>query len=122
MGLPGWQSWAPKSHPNFGDGSTPVGNTITIKSLSVRVIGVTKAKGSSGFSNPDETVYVPVTTAMKMLMGQDYVQAILVEAADSKKVDQTQENLTNFMLDQHKITDPALETLPSEAPRMPWQL
>lgn len=92
----------------FGEGASPVGETITIKSRSFRVVGVTKAKGSSGFTNPDETVYVPVTTAMKVLLGQDSVQAILAQAIDSQKVDDTQAEITTFLLDQHKITDPTL--------------
>lgn len=92
----------------FGDGASPVGETITIKSRSFRIVGVTKAKGSSGFTNPDETVYIPVTTAMKVLIGQDSVQAILAQATDPQKVDDTQEEIKTFLLDQHKITDPTL--------------
>lgn len=92
----------------FGEGANPIGETITIKSHSFRIIGVTKAKGSSGFANPDETVYIPVTTVIKVLLGQDSVQAILVQATDPQKVDDTQEKIKNFLLDQHKITDPAL--------------
>lgn len=92
----------------FGADANPIGETITIKSRSFRIIGVAKAKGSSGFTNPDETVYVPVTTAMKVLLGQDSVQAILVQASDPQKVDSTQEEIKTFLLDQHKITDPTL--------------
>lgn len=92
----------------FGEAATPIGETITIKSRSFRVIGVTKAKGSSGFTNPDESVYVPVTTALKVLLGQDNVQAIMVQATDPQKVDDAQEEIKNLLLDEHKITDPAL--------------
>lgn len=92
----------------FGEDANPIGETITIKSRSFRVIGVLKAKGSSSFSNPDETVYVPVTTAMKILLGTDFVQAISLQAADVQKVDETMEEISTFLLDQHKITDPTL--------------
>ncbi len=92
----------------FGEDAHPIGETITIKSRSFRIIGVTKAKGSVGFTNPDETVYVPATTAMKVFLGQDSVQAILAQATDAKKVDETQEQIIAFLLDQHKITDPVL--------------
>ncbi len=92
----------------FGENFNPIGQTVTIKSLSFRVVGVTKVKGSTTFSNPDETVYVPVTTAMKMLAGQNFVQAISVEAKDGQKIDQTMDDIKNILLDQHKITDPAL--------------
>lgn len=92
----------------FGADAEPIGETITIKSRSFRVIGVTKEKGSTSFSNPDETVYIPVTTGMKVLLGQDYVHAISLEAQSSEKVDQTVEEVQAFLLDQHKIEDPAL--------------
>lgn len=92
----------------FGTDAEPIGETITIKSRSFRVIGVTKEKGSTSFSNPDETVYIPVTTGMKVLLGQDYVHAISLEAQSSEKVDQTVEEVQTFLLDEHKIEDPAL--------------
>ncbi len=92
----------------FGADAEPIGETITIKSRSFRVIGVTKEKGSTSFSNPDETVYIPVTTGMKVLLGQDYVHAISLEAQSSEKVDQTVEEVQTFLLDEHKIEDPAL--------------
>lgn len=92
----------------FGVDSNPIGETITIKSRSFRVIGVTKEKGSTGFSNPDETIYVPVTTAMKVLLGQDFVQAISLQAIDVQRVDETMDEIRTFLLDQHKITDPTL--------------
>ena len=88
----------------FGEGTDPIGNTITIDSRSFKVIGVTKAKGTSGFTNPDKAVFVPVTTAMKVLLGQDYVQAIYVTVTDPALVDQTMKTLTDLLLDRHKIS------------------
>lgn len=91
----------------FGIGADPVGQTITIKSRSFRVIGVTEPKGSSGFTNPDETVYIPVTTAMRQLLGQTYISAIVLSATNANEVTQTMTDVQNFLLDRHKITDPA---------------
>lgn len=92
----------------FGANAEPIGQTITIKSRSFRIIGVTVEKGSTSFSNPDETVYIPVTTGMKVLLGQDYVHAISLVAQSSEKVDQTVAEIKTFLLDEHKISDPAL--------------
>ncbi len=92
----------------FGADSNPIGQIITIKSRAFRVIGVTAAKGSSGFSNPDETVYIPVTTGMTELLGQDYVGAVIVSATNADQIDQTMTDIKNFLLDRHKITDPSL--------------
>lgn len=91
----------------FGEGADPVGQTITIKSRSFRIIGVTETKGSSGFTNPDATIYIPVTTGMRQLLGQDYVSAIVLSATNAEEVDQTMTDVRDFLLDRHKITDPA---------------
>lgn len=91
----------------FGEGTNVVGETITIKSRSFRIIGVTEAKGSSGFTNPDETIYIPVTTGMRQLLGQDYVSAIVLSATNSDQVEQTMVDVQEFLLDRHKIDDVA---------------
>ncbi len=92
----------------FGEGANPVGQTITIKSHSFRVVGVTKSKGSTGFTNPDGSIYIPVTTGMKILLGQNFVSAIELQTLDPKKVDQTIDDVTALLSDRHKITNPDL--------------
>ena len=92
----------------FGADASPIGQTVTIKSHSFRVIGVTTAKGSSGFTNPDETVYIPVTTGMREILGQDYVSAVVLSATNANEIDQTMTDIKNFLLDRHKITDSTL--------------
>lgn len=92
----------------FGIDASPIGQTVTIKSRSFRVVGVMVAKGSSGFTNPDETVYIPVTTGMRELLGQDFVSAIIVSATNADQVTQTMTDIQSFLLDRHKITDPTL--------------
>jgi putative ABC transport system permease protein len=49
----------------FGEGANPVGQSLRINKLSFRIIGVTKAKGGTGFFNEDDIVYIPLTTAQK---------------------------------------------------------
>ncbi|MFA5926449.1 MAG: ABC transporter permease [Parcubacteria group bacterium] len=91
----------------FGEGADPTGQIIQIKSQLFRVVGVTKAKGSSGMSNPDKTVYVPVTTAMKILLGQNYVQMIQLSLSDITLIDQTTEEIKQALMERHGITDEA---------------
>ena len=89
----------------FGEGANPVGEMITIDRKSFRMIGVTTAKGSSGFSNPDETVYIPVTTMMNTLLGQDYVSSIQVVTDTPEQVDQASTDITNLLLGRHDMTE-----------------
>ncbi len=88
----------------FGQDSNPVGQSIEIGSKFFLVEGETVAKGSSGFSNPDNTVYIPVTTAQTELLGQNYVQYIMVDTDDPTQVNSVSNNIKQLLLTRHKIT------------------
>jgi len=89
----------------FGEGAEPVGKSVKIDNRSFRVIGVAAPKGGSPLANPDESVYIPYTTAMKVLLGQNHVQAIMVQAVDPKLIDQTMEDINTLLSERHKIAD-----------------
>ncbi len=92
----------------FATGTDPVGKAIKINQVDFRVIGVTVAKGGSGFNNPDDVVYVPLTTAQQYLAGDRYISQISVEAADAASMDAVQAGITNLLLQKHRISNPAL--------------
>ena len=57
-----------------------VGQDIRIGSQSFEVVGVLEEKGEMGFVRPDETVFVPASTAQYRLFGgRDRLQAILAK-------------------------------------------
>jgi len=56
-----------------------VGRTILIKSLPFEVVGVYRRKGAIGFGNPDDDVYIPVSTSEYRVVGNDRVQNIAVQ-------------------------------------------
>ncbi|HVU75801.1 MAG TPA: ABC transporter permease [Candidatus Paceibacterota bacterium] len=92
------------------DGVTPVsdvvGKTIRIKGIEFKVIGMTVAKGGSGFSNADDIVYVPTQTVERFLSGNQYLTTIDVQATDSQSMTQAQSDITDLLLQRHKISDP----------------
>ncbi len=90
----------------FGEGNDAVGQSIRIKGIMFKVIGVTKSKGGSGFSNVDDTVYIPYTTAGHYLTGNKYLTEIDVSSASSESSTQVQNDLTTLLLNRHKIKDP----------------
>jgi putative ABC transport system permease protein len=91
----------------FGEGSDATGQIIKIKSQLFRIVGVTKAKGSSGMSNPDKTIYIPVTTDMKIILGQDHVQMIQMSIKDTSTLDDTISEIKQALMERHGITDEA---------------
>ena len=83
-----------------------IGQTIRVKSMDFTVVGVTQSKGSTGFLNQDESVYVPLTTAQHFLTGSfAYVGEIDVEASDQSSMTQVQNDITALLLSRHRIAD-----------------
>lgn len=89
----------------FG-GGTAVGQSIQINRVPFRVIGVTAEKGGGGFGSPDDIVFVPVTTAQKILVGTDYVNTISVAATSAEVMDQTMDEVGMFLLRRHRLSNP----------------
>lgn len=90
----------------FGADANPIGQTIRIKNVDFEVIGVTLAKGGSGFSNPDDSVYVPLTSAQHFLSGDVFVSTISVAASDQDAIVAVQEQIKALLLKRHNISDP----------------
>ncbi len=89
----------------FGTGNA-VGQTVQIKRIPFRVIGVTATKGGGGFGSPDDSVFVPVTTAQKLLVGTDYVNTISITATNADVMTQTMDSVGYFLLRRHKLSTP----------------
>lgn len=89
----------------FGLDAQAIGQTIKIKGIQFKVIGVTKSKGGSGFSNSDDTIYIPYTTAQRYISGNKYLTEIDISAADSSSTTAVQTAVTDLLLERHNITD-----------------
>jgi len=92
----------------FGEGSSPLGQTIRIKNINFKVIGITKAKGGSGFSNQDDMIFVPLTTAQQYLSGSDRVSTIYVSAINQQSMTELQNEITTLLLSRHNISNATL--------------
>lgn len=92
----------------FGENVNPVGQMIRINSQVFSVIGVTASKGGTGFNNLDDSVFIPLTTAQKLLFGVDYVNSVSVSAKSEDVMQQAESEITNLLLTRHKIKDPTL--------------
>lgn len=91
----------------FGEGANPVGQSVRAGGQILKVIGVTEAKGGSGFQNQDDIIYVPLTTAQKQLFGVNYLGSIALEAKSAEVMATAQNEVGYFLLSRHKLNDPA---------------
>ncbi|OGY93014.1 MAG: hypothetical protein A3H70_05595 [Candidatus Komeilibacteria bacterium RIFCSPLOWO2_02_FULL_48_11] len=92
----------------FGEDANPVGQVIRIKNIEFKVIGVTKAKGGSGFGSQDDMIFIPLISAQRFLAGDNYVSTISVQASDSESMSAIQQQITDLLLARHRISDSTL--------------
>ena len=86
----------------FGE-TEPIGQTVKIKNVGFHVVGVMKEKGASGWRNPDDQVFIPYSTAMKRVFGEDYLSSISIQANDDKLIEAAETEVTELLRKQHKI-------------------
>jgi putative ABC transport system permease protein len=92
----------------FGPSVNPVGRTVRVGIVPLRVIGVLASKGqSSGGQDQDDTVFVPYTTVQKRLSGVDYLDRITISARTADDVPHVAAAVTRLLRTRHEIADGA---------------
>jgi putative ABC transport system permease protein len=89
----------------FGRHSGIVGETIRIEGQPFRVLGVTQAKGGSGFANQDNRIYIPMTTAQARLIRRphvDEVDMIIAQATSADTVSAATEEISTILRSRHR--------------------
>ncbi len=89
----------------FGRTQGLVGETVRIEGQPFRVAGVLASKGGSGFSNEDDRVVVPLTTAQARLLRRstrDRVDMLLVQAVNAQAVPQASEQVAQILRARHR--------------------
>ncbi|MFJ1753616.1 ABC transporter permease [Kitasatospora sp. NPDC088134] len=83
----------------------PVGKRITVGGTPFTVVGVLKAKGATGFNDPDDVVVAPLPTVQNAFTGFGSVNQILVQAASAEATTEAQADVTRILLGTHAIKD-----------------
>ena len=88
----------------FGRSAGVIGETIRIEGQPFKVIGVTAALGGTGFSNQDDRVLVPMTTAQVRLLrrARDEVDMIIVQAISAEGVAETSQEVGGILRARHR--------------------
>lgn len=93
---------AQKLFPN----NDPLGKVITLKDTNFVVIGVLAARGSSALSSSDDTIYVPLQTAQKLLLGINYLNFVRLKIDSTDNLDRATADITTTLRIQHHIKNP----------------
>ncbi|AYK06769.1 ABC transporter permease [Brevibacillus laterosporus] len=81
---------------------SPIGKTIEINRIPFTVVGILKTQGSSGMTNNDDKVMIPITTAMERL-GQSSIRTIYASATSADEMLQAQFDIQQTLRSQHKL-------------------
>jgi len=96
--------------------SSPVGQMIKINKVNFTVVGTLKSKGSSGFSNEDDVVFIPLETGYSKLFGanairngEKMVNTIAISASSADTVDSVSAQITFVLRHQHHLKPAAAD-------------
>ena len=87
-------------------GIDPIGQTIRVRNLPFRVVGVLKAKGQSMVGqDQDDTAVMPYTTVQRKLLGQQIpsINQALVSSVSQEATSLTQRQITELLRQRHRI-------------------
>lgn len=84
--------------------SDPLEETIVIKGLACRVLGVLEKKGASAFgTDQDDLIVMPITTAQRKLLGITHIHRIEVEAAGERQAQAAETGIRSLLRQRHHL-------------------
>ncbi len=85
------------------DAPSMIGRDVLIRSIPFTVIGVMETKGSSGWRNPDDDIWIPLSTAQFRVTGNEYVENISVQVAEYSTIELAMLEIERVLRREHKI-------------------
>jgi len=85
------------------DAASIVGQTISIRNITFEVVGVLAEKGSMGWFNEDEQLYVPLETAQFRLLGTDLLGGVKIVVRDRAMIPMAMAQIEDILRREHRI-------------------
>jgi putative ABC transport system permease protein len=81
---------------------SPVGKILKVNGQSFKIIGVCKPKGGGGFRNPDDQIFIPITTAMRRVFGVENLGGMSVQAVSTPMMETALQQIDELIRRRHK--------------------
>jgi putative ABC transport system permease protein len=89
---------------NLFGSADPIGQTIRVQNLPMRVIGVLTPKGQSPTGqDQDDTLIVPLTTMQKKIKGIDWLDDIMCSAASPEAIKPAEQQIASLLRERHHL-------------------
>jgi putative ABC transport system permease protein len=85
----------------------PIGQTLRIRNLPFRIVGVLDVKGfSPGGQDQDDVVVIPYTSHMRRVSRRTNISSILVQASDPDKLSKVKQDMEDVLTQRRKGREP----------------
>jgi putative ABC transport system permease protein len=82
----------------------PVGNTLRIRNIPFRILGVLAPKGLSVMNtDQDDVIVIPYTTLMKRVSRRTNINSIMVQAGDASLAASIQADIAELLRQRHRL-------------------
>ena len=85
------------------DAEDPIGKSVKIEKQNFRIVGVMSERGAAGFSNQDNQIYVPITTAQSLILGIKHVSFARAKVDLTENLDAAIDDVAAILQDRHNI-------------------
>jgi putative ABC transport system permease protein len=84
--------------------SSPIGQTVRLRNMPARVVGVLTKKGQNAMGmDQDDVILAPYTTVLRRLSHSPYLRQIIVSATSPSTILEAQRQVTELLRMRHKI-------------------
>ncbi len=88
---------------NLFEDENPVGKDIKVNGHNYLVIGTTVAKGALRWFDPDDQIFIPITTAQKRLFGIKHIQSIDIQVKDMNDIETIKQDIETLLRKRHNL-------------------
>jgi len=83
----------------------PIGEDLLINRVKFQIIGILPEKGASSFRDQDDIVYIPLNTAMKRVLGKEFLDSIEMEITSQEKMEIVQTEVSKEITRKHRLPE-----------------
>ena len=85
------------------DAAAMIGRNIQIRAITFEVVGVTESKGGSGWRNPDDYIWIPLSTAQFRVTGSEFVQTISAKVSEASTIPMAMLEIERVLRREHGV-------------------
>jgi putative ABC transport system permease protein len=85
------------------DAAAMIGRNIQVRAITFEVVGVTESKGGSGWRNPDDYIWIPLSTAQFRVTGSEFVQTISAKVSEASTIPMAMLEIERVLRREHGV-------------------